>query len=550
MSNKDLPISNPKRTEVEKSGGAKARRNKHYGTPKYAIPEILQERGRIEAAIQRKRADLPHLYGYPHYKWSREFFNATDRMCFLTAANQASKSSVQIRKTIDWSTDKSKWKKLWPKSTPKQFWYMYPAADLATTEFEKKWVTEFLPRGAAKNSEEYGWEVEYKKGFVHALHFRSGVTVYFKLYSQKPRNLQASSVHAIFSDEEMPPEFYDEISARLSATEGYFSMVFTATDGHPLWYRTMERIGHEDEAFKGAHKQIVSLYDCLYYEDGSAGGWTIERIKQREADCSSDAEIQRRVMGRFVKESGRKFSQFDGNIHFKPAYVIPTDWRVYAAVDIGSGRKTTIITTKSSGAIVFIAVNPECTKGAVFKIWRGDDLETSAGDILDQYRQMRAGISVVQAAYDHASKEFGIIASRSSENFVMADKSRDVGTQTINTLFKHQMLDILDVDQSAKLVQELMTVPEGEKTSRKIQNDLTDALRYCILLVPWDWSKIKISAQEVLDERDAIKDRPLTEAELEALQIKMRRGEMDYSAVEGWSEFETELDYWNDQYGS
>jgi hypothetical protein len=326
-------------------------------------------------------------------------------------------------------------------------------------------------------------------------------------------------------------------------------MVFTATDGHPLWFRTMERIGYDDEAFKGAHKQVVSLYDCLTYEDGSPGGWTLERIKEREGQCSSDAEIQRRVMGRFVKEEGRKFSQFDPNLHHKSSYPVPVDWRVYASVDVGSGRRTTVKSSKSSGAIVFIAANPECTRATVFKVWRGDDLETSAGDILDQYRKMRAGINVVQASYDHASKEFGIIASRSAENFVPADKSRDSGTQTLNTLFKHNMLDIMDTDQSAKMVQELMTVPAGDK-HRKIQDDLTDALRYCVLLIPWDWSKIKLSTSELLEERDVIMDRPLTDEEALALQIRQRRGDMEPNSTIGWEDFSSELDYWNEQYGS
>lgn len=525
------------------------RTHRNHSRPHFSKPELLTEKGRIEAVLHKKKSELPHLYGFPWYSWARKFFESRYKLSFLTAANQASKSSSQIRKCIDWATDKRKWPELWPSSVPQQFWYMYPSADLATSEFETKWM-QFLPKGSAKASEEYGWEAEYKKGYIHAIRFRSGITVYFKNYTQKIQNLQASSVHAIFSDEEMPPEFYDEISARLSATQGYFSMVFTATDGHPLWYRTMERIGCEDEAFKTAQKQIVSLYDCLYYEDGSPGGWTLERIKEREASCSSDAEIQRRVMGRFVKEEGRKYHQFDPQRHVKPKYGIPHDWRVYAAVDVGSGRKSTLRTTKSSGAIVFIAVNPDNTRATVFKTWRGDDLETSAGDILEQYRLMRVGLTVVQAAYDYASKEFGIIASRSGENFLPADKSRDSGEQTLNTLFKHNMLDIQDVDHAPKLVQELMTVPAGDK-HRKIQDDLSDALRYCSIpsFIPWDWSRIKLSTGELLDEV-AVSPKPMTDTERLAQSIRERRGEFYRKEEDPDREFQDFIDELNEEYGS
>ena len=502
----------------------------------------------IQAAIDTKKAEVPHLYGWKWYKWARQFFESTNRMCLLCAGNQASKSSSNIRKCIDWATDQTKWPSLW-KTRPRIFFYFYPSSEVATIEVEKKWIPEFMPLN--KNCPIYGWKAEYERRFISAIHFNSGVSVYFKTYMQKARNLQTATVHACFADEEMPPELYDEIDARLSATVGYFSLVFTATEGHEVWYRAMERQGCPDEAFKDAQKWVVSLYDCQFYEDGTEGAWPLEKIKDRELRCSSDNEIKKRVHGRFIKDEGLKYAQFSVDRHHVDFVGIPDDWRVYASVDIGSGRKGGLSSkVRSSGAIVFLAVNKGLTKGSIFKLWRGDDEETSAGDILEQYKLMKAGIPVTQACYDYNSREFGLIAERNGESFTKADKSRDAGEQTLNTLFRNDMLTIQQVEHSHKMVAELMSVPVGAKT-RNMADDLTDALRYCVMLVPWDWSQVSPTyLKELKDGRASILDRPLTDAERIAEQIRERRGEeiKNPQIEDGWAEMTNEIDFWNRQY--
>ena len=43
------------------------------------------------------RQDLPFLYGYKHYDWSRAFFESKNHICLLVAANQLGKSTANIR---------------------------------------------------------------------------------------------------------------------------------------------------------------------------------------------------------------------------------------------------------------------------------------------------------------------------------------------------------------------------------------------------------------------------------------------------------------------
>ena len=80
----------------------------------------------IKARIKELREDLPHLYGWKFYPWSREFFESRNKMNLLCAANQIGKSSIAIRKNIEWACNKKLWPELWD-TEPKQFWYFYPS---------------------------------------------------------------------------------------------------------------------------------------------------------------------------------------------------------------------------------------------------------------------------------------------------------------------------------------------------------------------------------------------------------------------------------------
>lgn len=504
----------------------------------------------IQKVIVEKKANLPHLYGWPLYTWAKNFIESRNRINLLCAANQVSKSSTAIRKNIEWACNKKIWKELWPRNPePRQFWYFYPTLEVATIEFEKKWVPEFMPRGNMKTHEWYGWNAEYSGGELVAIHFNSGVTIYFKTYSQRLINLQTATVHMVSCDEEMPPDYVDELLARLSATGGYFNAVFTATQGFPLWFRAMECIGKPEEVFKQAFKQCISLYDCQVYDDGSPGPWTIERIKEREQSCTTKNEILRRVYGRFVRDEGRKYDAFSPDKNLVQPAPVPNDWKYYAAVDIGSGGGK----HRSSGSIVFLAVNPDYTSGRIVQTWRGDHQETTAADILDQYRMMRGKIQIMQACYDYQSREFGLLASRSGEPFIPADKARGAGEQTVNTLFKSGALVIEDHMDAGKLVTELMSLPAGDK-NRSFQDDLADALRYVLLLVPWDYSKITPIDPSLLEalspERDEAPRVGMTKEEYRKWEIEQRRGGFKEIVPEGWQELYDELAEWQEMYGS
>jgi phage terminase large subunit-like protein len=507
------------------------------------------DKAQHEANFKRLAAGLPHLYGRKWYAWAKTYYESRNFVNLLCAANQISKSSTQIRKCIEWAGNPKLWPELWKEehNPPRQFWYLYPDRATATNEVNLKWIPEFLPRGEYKNHKTYGWEVFYgDKRSVERIVFNSGVVVFFKTYEQDVKNLQSGTVHAIFCDEELPVEFLDELMLRTAAVDGYFHMVFTATRNQDYWKLAIEGDG-EVEKLPEAHKQQISMYDCMTYIDGSLGAYTEEKIDRIKARCRSEAEVQRRVYGRFVTEIGRKYPQFDATRHYKKPFVIGPDWKRYVAVDYGTGGEQ-----GHPPAIVFVAVRPDYRFAAVYRGWRGDDgPDYTASDIFNKFVELRANDILTLQKFDQQAKDFGTIAERAGETFLPSDKSHERGEDVVNTLFKNDMLVIFDTPELRKLGDELTglmrTTPKN-----KAKDDLCDGLRYCVTDIPWDWAMLKGLLTE--EETREVDSRPLTDQERVEMELRERRGEMvdelrPGEKDEGWRELDAEFAEWNDRYG-
>jgi hypothetical protein len=429
---------------------------------------------------------------------------------------------------------------------------LYPSAEVADIEFTTKWAPEFMPRGNMRNSPVYGWRIKRDKGYIKQIEFASGVTVVFKFHSQKAVVLQTASVDAVFADEELPVKIYDEIMFRLAATRGYFHMVFTATLGQDLWRRAMEPGNPSEEAFPDAFKRCVSMYDCLFYKDGTPSHWTPEYIENEIIPkCKSEAEVQKRVYGRFVLDSSMSYYGFNPEKNIGPPLSTPKpSWGVYAGVDPGSGG-----VAAHPAAIIFLAVSPDNKKGIVFKGWRGDGIETTSGDVFEKYNVMARGLTVIDKRYDYSAKDFGLIAERAGITFNKANKSRLEGEELLNTLFRNGMLEISGGDvELQKLITELMTLRKGSDKS-KARDDFIDALRYVVMAIAWDWEALnKPQKDEDLPE---VKTKYLTEAEYMADEIARRRGRFvdenkkpaDAFVQLEWSDEQDEIDFWNAEYG-
>lgn len=433
------------------------------------------------------------------------------------------------------------WEKLWPGKTPNLFWYFYPDFNTATDEFETKWH-EFLPREEMKDHPKYGWTAEYERKQIKALVFRSGVRVVFKAYSQKAQNLQAGSVYAMFLDEECPVHILPEIQLRLTATKGYLRAGFTATLGQDYWRRVFEPSTRDEELHMHAWKRQVSMYDCMYFEDGTPSHFTKDVIEKVIQKCGSKTEEMRRVWGKFVKSGGLKFESFDLQKNTVEPHPLPRSWATYAGIDYGSGGET-----GHPAAIAFVGVSPDGKAARVFKAWRGDDIITTAGDIILKYLEMKGGMNVTHAAYDVSAKDLHTIASSYGLTINPANKKQDQGTELLNTLFRNEMLKVQRGDtETEKLVVELSSVLKA--TSKTVaRDDLADAVRYACMAVPWNWEAIDDYLKQHPIDSDVVKEDPVAvESSLER-RMRERKGDFGTEEIDG---IEKEMAAWNELYGS
>lgn len=483
------------------------------------------------AAKKRRIDGLPHLHGFPFYPWARKFFDSTNRWNFLVGGNQISKSSTMIRKCIHWCTEPKLWPTLW-RTEPQIFWYCYPSLDVTDIEVRKKWVKEFLPRNEFIDDAQYGWRLKEERGKVVGIDFNAGVSLIFKSYTQRPEHLQTGTVHAMFVDEELPVELFPELKFRLAATSGYYHTAFTATFGQDYWRQVMEDKTPE-RPFPDALKLTVSLWDCMKYEDGTDSFWTKERIEDEIKSCPTPKEVERRVYGKFVKTEGLRFPSFDRlkNV-VRPKEPVPSNWYIYAGVDIGSGGAT-----GHPAAIVFIAVRPDFRKARLFKHWNGKGIDTTAADVFNMFTILRGELRCAGQLYDYSSKDFYMIAARNGESFMPADKTIDTGDNTLNSLFKHQILDIDDTPENFEVIKQFENLGVDQRKSKAV-DDSVDATRYAATAIPWDWSVINMAPEE-------------KKAHHEKTEQQLRR-EMFFSQENSGYDlqevFEQEIQEWNDYY--
>lgn len=514
------------------------------------------EKVRLMEEKLRLKDGLPHLYGLNRYSWQKEYEEAKFyKKRLICAANQIGKSTIQICDRLTIATTPELWPELWPgqfavnPQIKPYSWYLYPNQDTVMTEFREKWEPFYLPRGEFKTHEIYGWKEVIVNKVLKYIEFNSGYKIYFKTYNQNVQDLQSGTIFAIDCDEELPEHLLPELQARLFATDGYFSMAFTATLGQDFWYKVIERRGELDEAWDDAWKKQISMYDCLTYWDGSKAPWTEARIEQAVKNCKNKAEVERRIKGRFIKDEGLMYSAFDRDKNYKPypkdsrgKYFkgVPRGWSVYSAIDLGSGGADNHPTAYS-----FLAVNPEYTKIRWFRGRRLDGIETTAGDSYKFYTRDAHGLDISAEAYDFAAKDFGTIANRAGRPFNKAKKDHELGEMALNTALKSGMFAIYydptdPTDEAMKLVRELETMPINAN-KRTAKDDFIDSVRYAIMEIPIDWDKIlngtATSGESSHKKGTAQKERPN-----DYIWSNKEEEELDLRFIED------EIDEWSDLY--
>ena len=388
---------------------------------------------------------------------------------------------------------------------------------------------------------ELGWKHFNRGKDIDCIVFVCGTIIRFKTYMQDSSTLQAGSCDLLVCDEEVPIDVLPELQMRVQATDGYLLFVFTATLGQTFWRKVVE----ERSEWTDAKVWQVSLYDSQYFEDGTPSHWTTQRIKQAINNCTTEAQVQRRIFGKFVRDEGLRFEVWDRNRNTIEYETLSPEWKFYVGADYGSGGTG----GGHPSAIIITAVNSAMTEARVVGAWRGDKISTTAEDVVNKLREMVAYIkddNLIWIRYDYSASDIGTIALRKGMAKVeKADKSRDAGLATIQSLLKNGALKVCvyndkamkagiadQLMQTGKLMEEFENLGVDDAKTIAV-DDLCDALRYSINGVQFDWETI-----------GAVKVNLASEVEQSEVDLRRERGYakdfIDEDLVE------TEIAYWNE----
>jgi hypothetical protein len=441
-------------------------------------------------------ADFSACYAHKLYPWQRDFLLSRNRLNFLTAGNQLGKSAVSILRCINQSTRQDLWPFWFAKRRPTAFCYLYPEAKNLTVEFAEKWTKVYLAKGKLKSDPYWGWIDEYnEKKQIDRIVFASGVTVYFRTYSMQPKYLQAHTFDAVFFDEEPPQAHFDEMQVRTQMTAalgaGYTTAVFTATLGQKYLFDCMEMQGKSSETFVGAWKRQISAYDCLKYCDGSPSEiWTLDYIeKELKPRYRSKLEMEKRLMGRFVRTEGLTFEEFDSVENTEPYGELDlSGWRSFVGIDFGTGGEF-----GHSSAIVHVKIDPTYSKARVVLVWSSKKRRMTQSDLLLKYKAIAAEMGPHICYADWHATDFFTLAARENVRIAKAEKDHAIGENLLNTLFKERQLKILTggPGDAASLIYELQSLVRDKSKTHAI-DDCADALRYAISQVPMRLTALKL----------------------------------------------------------
>lgn len=455
--------------------------------------EVLLKKIALEKRKQYIKDSLPHLYGFDWYPYQKEFLKVNKEIQVLCCANQLGKSTILCAKIVKLATDVKEWSNLWV-DKPTTFIYLLPNQKLHDEAARTKWLS-VLPKNEFEDHETYGWKwIKRGKSYL-GIEFNSGVTCLFQSFGQSNTNRQAISASCVVFDEEPDVEIIPEVQTRTSAIRiaqanrknawgGFKIFAFTPTKSQNFFREVLEEVGPKERwpvSQGNVWKKCVSLFECQKHVSGQRSIWTDKKIQSIISALPTDAEVKRRVYGRFQASEDLVYPQFSTSKN-TIEYIPPLeDYHYYAGIDYGAGG------TSHPSAIVFVAVKPDYTQAYVTDCWIGEGILTTCSDVIDKYRAMVRGRSVVNAYYDWAAKDLHTFATRAGLNLMKANKDHKIGEDILNALFKNNMLTICAVDYDANLLGTQLLTFVKKRNKRAEFNDLIDSLRYAVSSIPWDF---------------------------------------------------------------
>jgi phage terminase large subunit-like protein len=395
--------------------------------------------------LLKAKVEYNQLFYTPTQK-QIEFHKSSARRVFIRAGSQSGKSFAATHEVAWWVTELHPFKQL-PIPKMKIAWVVGKSKRMVTDDLWELYLKKFIP-------ERFIEKISYSSSIIEKVRLNTGWEIRFKSYDQGREALQGTPVDLVLITEQPPMDCFEEIEARVAATEGTILMDFT-----PL---------KMDRKLKD-YLENSSLVDIIRMS--RRDNPVIDQVKlEEEIKNWPKAKIATRIDGEWFAYEGRlipSFTEDNCTIPFR----IPETWRKCISIDPATSTET---------GIVWLAENPNngdwyCYREALLKELAPSKLirkivELTGVEKIDSWYYDQ------QAAYlSKEAMELGIFLTpvkKANENENMVSE--------LNQAFANKSLFIFkDLDKTTDHIMNYINDPNSEEFKPVKEDDhLVDALKY------------------------------------------------------------------------
>lgn len=249
--------------------------------------ELLDEK-------ERRRADDPLRYAKRHPK-QLEAHEVPHAIRVLFWGNRVGKTEWGGEEASEYGTLHHPHRELLP---PFEIWVCCPSFDVQEYTTQQK-LLRYIPKKLIHRT-------EYIRGrIIRKLELTNGVIIIFKSYEQGREKFQGTGVRLIWFDEEPPRDIYEECFVRQEAGQQLdIIMTMTPVKGMTWVY---------DDIYLASDNHDVFVSTAGWNDNP----WLTESQKQQMSRGLSDAALQVRRDGKFVKRVGLVCAWWDRQRHLK-----------------------------------------------------------------------------------------------------------------------------------------------------------------------------------------------------------------------------------------
>lgn len=268
--------------------------------------------------LLRRKEELKKLRYSPSTK-QLIFHSHPGRFSVILGGNRSGKSMALCYEAVWWALGDHPFKKL-PFHTPVRLWIMVSTQEVGSDVIWKEKLEPIIPHRFISKIRKSG-------PYISQIEFTNGSVITLKSYEKGETALQSASVHAVFCDEQVPWETYQELRQRISDIQGHMYFAFT-----PLIpsKELQEYIEYQPKLGEKCDQAEMSVVKITRYDNPVFADMTDE-IRQAEASMSGN-QAATRIYGDWLLYSGRLIPHFNDKCIVE-SFTIPVDWRRALVVD-------------------------------------------------------------------------------------------------------------------------------------------------------------------------------------------------------------------------